>query len=249
MNKTLKVLHTSDLHSQYHGLLTQLETIEGLDLWIDTGDFFPNHTRGDRSVEPRFQEKWAGEERTNIAARLARVCIARNIKVLTVGGNHDYVSLAGLLQRAGMPAGTVYDLSLAKAPVSLCGLVFAGFREIQFIAGEWNGETELADFRHIVDRAMDHNPDILLTHSPAGGILDEYPGGHATKHDGIPYLTSYLMNRPHRVTHHLFGHVHEDGGKTLEVAGILFSNAAHKADGNLLEIPCSTDTATPDQAT
>lgn len=238
MTKILKVLHTSDLHSKYHKLLEQLESIEGLDLWVDTGDFFPNQTRGESAVEFKYQTKWASSERTDIAARLAKVCLARNIKVLTVGGNHDYTSLAGLLSIAGMPPSTVYDLSSSKVSVTLCGLVFAGFREIPYIAGEWNGETELADFRRIVDEALAHDPDVLITHSPAGGILDEYPGGPQMRHDGIPYLTSYLMNKPHKVSHHLFGHVHEDGGKTIELGGILFSNAAHKAEGNLLEISC-----------
>lgn len=232
---TVRVLHTSDLHSRYHRLEELLGTIEGLDLWIDTGDFFPNKTRGIREVEQVYQRKWALDW-TNIAERLAKICIDRNIKVLSIGGNHDYTSLAGLLRLAGMPEGTAYDLSSATRSVRLHGLQFAGFREIPYIEGEWNGETHLGEFKHIVDRAMDHGPDVLLTHAPPDGILDAMD--FQNTHEGIPYLTSYLMNRPHNVRYHLFGHIHEDGGKTCEIGGILFSNAANVVGGNLLEISC-----------
>lgn len=235
----LKVLHTSDLHSQYHRLLERLQEIEGLDIWIDTGDFFPNKTRGDTNIEPRYQEKWACEY-TDIASRLAKICIERDIRVISVSGNHDYVSLARLLRRAGMPAVTVSDLSSAKVSVTVHGLVFAGFREIPFIAGEWNGETELGGFKHLVDRVMDAHPDVLVTHAPSGGILDRYTSGTTIKQDGIPYLTSFMMNKPHTVTHHLFGHSHEQGGEQCEVGSIHFSNAATNVEGNLLEIPCKT---------
>ena len=43
----MRALHTSDLHGECRTLLVQLSSIEGLDLWIDTGDFFPNWSRGD----------------------------------------------------------------------------------------------------------------------------------------------------------------------------------------------------------
>lgn len=231
----LRALHTSDLHSRYHKLEELLGDIEGLDLWIDTGDFFPNKTRGTRHVETNYQRRWALHW-ARIAGRLAKICLARGIKVLSVSGNHDYVSLADLLKQSGMPEDTVYDLSSARSSVRLHGLQFAGFREIPYLIGEWNGETHLGEFKHIVDRAMDHGPDVLLTHCPPGGILDARLEGSRPVHEGIPYLTSYLMHRPHNVRYHLFGHVHESGGNTLEEGGILFSNAADVVGGNLLEL-------------
>lgn len=228
----VRVLHTSDLHARYHRLEELLGTIEGLDLWIDTGDFFPNKTRGVRDVETTYQRRWATSW-TNIAARIAKICIARGIKVLSVSGNHDYTSLVGLLRQAGMTEGTAYDLSSAERSVRLCGLQFAGFREIPWLEGEWNGEQHLGEFKNIVDRAMSHDPDVLLTHCPPDGILDAM--GFKDAHEGIPYLTSYLMNHPHNARYHLFGHIHESGGKTIERGGILFSNAATEVSGNLLE--------------
>ena len=70
-----------------------------------------------------------------------------------------------------------------------------------------------------------------MTHCPPGGILDDATGGG---HYGIPYITSCLMNTPHSVRAHLFGHIHGDGGKTKTEGDVLFSNAAAVHDGNYL---------------
>ena len=134
------IFHTSDLHGSYHGLLTQLAQIENLDIWVDTGDFFPNKTRG-TSVEKSYQMKWALDY-TKIAHRIAEICMERNISVVSVSGNHDYVSLADLLKVAGMSGNNVFDLSSASHSATVHGIKFAGFREIPYIAGEWAGETE-----------------------------------------------------------------------------------------------------------
>lgn len=230
-----RVLHTSDLHGHYHRLEQLLGTIDSLDLWIDTGDFFPNKTRGDRRIEPGHQWRWATKH-TRIGERLAKICVDRGITVLSVGGNHDYVSLSQVLRGAGMPEGSTYDLSDSRgASVTVCGLRFAGFREIPWIEGEWNGETPDGGFRELVDRVLDLSPgpDVLLTHAPASGILDD---PHYRYHCGIPYLTQALMYRDHSIRYHLFGHVHEQGGQTVDRGGILFSNAAASPVGNLLEI-------------
>lgn len=155
--------------------------------------------------------------------------------MVSVGGNHDYVSLAGLITQA-CPKAEAYDLARPgkKSGVVVRGLRFAGFREVNYLEGEWNGELHPAGFKAVVDETMDQEPDVLVTHSPAARILDAIGEGHS---DGISYLTTYLTYRPHQVRAHLFGHVHEDGGKTLEEMGILFSNAAKQPTGNFLELP------------
>lgn len=226
-----KILHTSDLHGAYHELLVQLETIPDLNIWVDTGDFFPNKTRG-TAVEAGYQQKWATNH-TKIASRIAQICNVRNISVISVSGNHDYVSLASLLHLNGMNADSAHDLSSPKKSVTVHGHKFAGFREIPYIDGEWKGEINLAAFRDIVNEAMSHNPDILVTHAPPGGILDNSSYGGAW---GVPYITSYLMNNSHMVKLHMFGHVHGDGGKQVSEGGIQFSNAASIHSGNIIEV-------------
>lgn len=206
----LRVLHSSDLHGSYKDLLRKLN--EGnYDVWIDTGDFFPNKTRGFAPVEVVHQRRWF-----QVYKRLGeRIAEALNGKpLISVSGNHDYVSLARLCAEAGAET---HDLSVGHC-AQVCGLKFAGFREINWIAGEWKGETP--DLRPVVDNAMLHDPDILVTHAPPQGILDGEFGY------GIASLTSELMYRNHRIKAHLFGHTHAHGGCSTERAGIQFYNGA-----------------------
>lgn len=50
---TLRILHSSDLHGQWRKLLT----VEDFDIWVDTGDFLPNISRGE-SIEAAWQTGW-----------------------------------------------------------------------------------------------------------------------------------------------------------------------------------------------
>lgn len=63
--------------------------------------------------------------------------------------------------------------------------------------------------------------DILVTHGPPSGILDNVGRGI---HAGCPEL----LKRVQRVTpqYHFFGHIHEDGGKQLTEGSTTFVNAA-----------------------
>jgi len=203
----MKILHSSDLHSHYEGL----SSFSDFDLWIDTGDFFPNKTRGDREVEVGFQKEWAGSN--NLGELLAKWLDGRPL--VSIGGNHDYTSLANLVRESG---GEAFDLS--EGPVEIAGMTFAGFREIPWIFGEWNGETH--DLSNLVRNAIGADPDILVTHAPPAGILDtrQYRGG-------IEGLTMALNYQPHRIKYHFFGHIHGNGGKAVDEMGIKFVNGAN----------------------
>ena len=190
------ILHTSDLHGNYKKLLAALEG--DFDVWVDTGDFFPNKTRGDRSVEVPFQAKWAGWK--NLGERIVEGLAGRPL--ISVGGNHDYISLAALVRDAG---GTAFDVS--EGPAQVSGLTFAGFREIPWIAGEWNGETLGPDFTAIVEETFAANPDILVTPGPAAGLLDDKAHG-----GGVVQLASALTWQPHNVKAHFFGHIQRGWG-------------------------------------
>jgi len=211
----MKILHTSDIHGGYGRVLEAL-TSGDHDVWVDSGDFFPNKTRGDRTIEPAWQTKWSGWKK--IGDRLVAALAGR--PMVCVGGNHDYVDLAAIVRDAG---GTAFNLT--DGPATVGGRVFAGFREIPYIAGEWNGE--IHDFSEVVSKVMGENPDVLVTHGPASGLLDQASDGRPC---GVRSLTTQLMYAPHNVKAHLFGHIHDQGGSTLEKAGILFSNAATAAN-------------------
>lgn len=209
----VNILHTSDLHGQYKVALKALAT-DGYDLWIDTGDFFPNKTRGERAIEVRHQTKWFGFK--NLGERIVKALNGRPL--ISVGGNHDYVCLAALVRDAG---GEAYDLS--DGPVNTNGLTFAGCREVPWIAGEWNGETFGPDFTSIVEGVFASDPDVLVTHAPAAGILDDKAHG-----GGIAQITSTLTWQNHKVCAHFFGHIHETQGSVSEM-GIQFINGSGKA--------------------
>lgn len=202
----MRIAHVSDIHGHY----STLDRLGGdaPDLWVITGDFFPNKTRGHAETETRWQTNWFGYKSFSIRRRLL------GAPVLLVPGNHDYANLAGLLRRDGVDAREV-----APEGCTFGGLRFAGFGHIPIIAGEWNRESTTQELYDLTHRTLDCDPDVLLTHAPPDGILNgSYPG--------IGPLTTALTYRPHRVTHHFFGHSHEDGGKSVEHMGITFVNSA-----------------------
>ena len=208
----MRILHTSDIHGQYHKVLEALEA-GGFDVWVDTGDFFPNKTRGNRAEEIRYQNRFAILK--NVGARVVEILNGRPL--ISVGGNHDYISLAQLVRDAG---GTAFDLTEGATTVN--GKTFAGFREVPYIMGEWNGETHSSDFGPIVDATMASNPDVLVTHAPPAGIMNN------KTHGGVGQLTNALSWTPHKVSTHFFGHIHSTQGVQTEM-DIKFINGAGEA--------------------
>lgn len=202
----MKIAHASDLHGAYETL--DIAGEERPDLWVFTGDFFPNHTRGIAEIETPWQTRWFAWKAEEILSRL------RGAPVLLVPGNHDYANLARLLRIVGVEAHEV-----TPEGIDFRGVKFAGFGHIPFIAGEWNREATQPELHNLTHAALDSEPDVLLTHSPPQGILN----GH---YPGIGSITTALTYRPHRVRHHLFGHAHVDGGLSVEHMGVTFTNSA-----------------------
>jgi Icc-related predicted phosphoesterase len=205
-----RIYHSSDLHGNWEKLFDAPD----FDVWVDSGDFFDNETRGDRAIEPEFQTNSLLEN--GMLERIVRWLNGRPL--ICIPGNHDYVDLAGLVRWAG---GTAWNLT--SGSVEIVGVKFAGFREIPWIAGEWNGETH--DFSEVIEKTFGTQPDVLVTHAPAGGILD----GGSGKGYGIPALASALTWVPHTIKAHLFGHTHECGGRVENEMGVMFANGAGTA--------------------
>lgn len=202
----MKVAHFSDVHGHISSLAQIPGDVEAL---ISTGDFFPNSTRGIREVEVPFQTEWFKINQEEIFRVLGGRPIA------CVDGNHDYVSLGTLLVEAGYP-GIVVPVN-PDSVQDFLGFKVAGFREIPYIAGEWNGETFGPEIHGLCDTVLQTECEILLTHTPPKGILS---GDY-----GCSSLSNLLAYSHHNVRYHLFGHCHTDHG-TMEDMGIFFSNAA-----------------------
>lgn len=201
-------LHFSDIHSDLNLLrraVSELESKgEGFDCWINTGDFFPNLPHGGLVVaEQAYQRGWFGMVKKELFE------ILQGKPVVTVDGNHDFVSLGGLLKEHGYP-GLVFEVKLGET-VEFNGLRFRGFPHIPWCGGCWNHELGQTEMERVVRQTFDCEPnsvDVLLTHAPPAGILSG-PWG-------IPSLTAKLQYVTHGFRYHLFGHVHEKPGKHSE---------------------------------
>ncbi len=76
-----------------------------------------------------------------------------------------------------------------------------------------NSEFELEQ----IYQAIPHDTDILITHNPPYGIFDDIPDYHTGKtiYTGSPSLRHAIEEIQPKI--HLFGHIHEHGGKTLTI--------------------------------
>lgn len=203
----MRVLHSSDLHGVWSNLFSQKD----FDVWLDTGDFFPNMTRG-KAGERSYQRNLLLD--TDVAKYLVDWLDGRPL--ISVPGNHDYADLALILNIFG-----AITYTITPKGVTVGGLKFAGFREVPWLSGEWNGEQY--GFDKVVAETMASDPDILVTHAPPGGILDECPD---KKTGGVSELTTALTYQTHKIKAHFFGHIHEFGGQTVDEMGIRFINGA-----------------------
>lgn len=211
----VKVLHASDLHGYLNMIVEANKLVEQADMLLFTGDMLPNQTRGNVTHEIAFQTMWWGLMGSTVSDLRRMV---GDKPVVVVNGNHDFVDLAFLLRKSGFP--NVVSITPNKL-VEVCGLTFAGFSNINFIAGEWMFETHYPEMAEVVDKTLALMPDVLVTHAPPLGILDD-------DNYGVRPLSMTVKYEPEKVTfrYHFFGHCHDNGGKNEEVNGITFYNGA-----------------------
>lgn len=207
-------LHFSDLHSRLHLLNEHLQSLKDMkfDCWINTGDFFPNLPHGGLvENERRYQEGWFLQVKEYLFELLD------GKPVITVDGNHDFISLADMLVKHGYP-GEVYKIEQGKT-LEFMGLKFKGFQHIPWCGGCWNHEVDVSSMEKIVRQTFDgaEDVDVLLTHTPPQDIL--------ACQWGVPALRDKLLFTTHGFRYHMFGHVHESPGQH-EQNYIKFFNSA-----------------------
>ena len=247
--RKLKILHSSDLHGQWQLPLKYRD--QAFDIYVDSGDYLPNATRG-TNVEVAYQKGWLAMDKLDFRrwgqSMLERIygnreealrwlptanslppytgSVAKSLTTWLAGRPMLSVpgnhDYASLVDALKKEGAQAVDLTRGYADVG--GLRFSGIREITYLEGEWAGETRKEDFREVVERLMAEEPDVILTHNPPYGILDLEKKTQLKR--GIEALTSYLTFRPHNVKAVLFGHLHDQGGRQIKEMDILFSNAA-----------------------
>jgi len=223
----MKIGHFSDNHGHLDRLLF---TSDIPDLWISSGDFFPDkpdlvfHPVTNKPMSSsEYQKYWFNNKNCpfpNSAGMSASDIIIKRLNgkpIICVDGNHDFACLAECLIENGCPNVIHIDNKKGQQSVEIGGLVFAGFREIPYIAGYFAGEASDNQLRQIVKETMDCEPDVLVTHCPPTSILDNGFGVFPLFHS--------LATGEHKIKHHFFGHVHQRNG-IKEQMDIIFYNSA-----------------------
>lgn len=204
-----RAAHTSDTH----GALLPLRT-PGV-IVFHSGDFLPNETRGDRKIEPIYQENWMLANRQELQEWL------RDRIFVFCAGNHDFYDPVPLLKSFGVAA-----VNVTNREENVCGLRVYGFPYIPEIKGEWNYETDLATMQRRVEE-IPHGLDVLMAHCPPAGILceEDWKLGNTSLANWISYGDPASL--PKLL---LCGHFHGSHGiRYLPMegtAGVVVSNAA-----------------------
>jgi Icc-related predicted phosphoesterase len=155
---------------------------------------------------------------------------ALNIKVkIFIAGNHDFLfEKNGIQARSFIPDGVIY---LQDSAVEVEGVKIYGspttpeFMDWAFMAKR--GE----DIRRYWEK-IPTDTDILITHGPPHGILDQTIEGI---HAGCEELkTKVFQIRP---KYHVFGHIHEAYGQQLEDEVTFVNASIVNADYNVVNKP------------
>ena len=216
MIKKINICHSSDQHGNIH--LIADSYVHNIDLYVLTGDFFPNLGRPIQPIrEKRYQQNWIANNIKDFTT------ITKGKPIICVDGNHDFACLADELIFHGVP--NVHKIEVGKV-INMFGLVWAGYPNIPYIYSEWNHETFIPEMKQIVNQTLDLHPDILVTHAPAQGFLS---GGF-----GCSVLSNKLIYTKHKIKWHFCGHLHEAHNINEKNYNWKVSNAA--TTSNILQL-------------
>lgn len=213
----MKILHTSDQHSNLHLLEEALG--EDWDVWVDTGDLLPNLQTIPSNVQAEIENQIRWVERKLAPLVAAHI---RGRPAIFLPGNHDFIDVAPYLQKIGVRAHALWkDHQVSPQPLMVEGERFSGFPHVPAFGGVWSYEA--MRFGRLIEGLRRAKPTILCTHAPPYGVLD-HSLLHPTKW-GLVDVARYQNTERTNIKLHLFGHIHQAAG-TMERNGILFSNAA-----------------------
>lgn len=201
--ETLKIACVSDCH----GLLDWAD-LPKVDALIIAGDYCPNFVRGPN--DGIYQKAWLEKEFIPFLEVLPYK------KIFIVAGNHDWVHLS---QRINFPANTTY---LQDAE-----LVYEGFK---FYGSPWQpwfydwafnfSQKDYVKEATAIWSKIPSDTDVLITHGPAYGILDECEDGRRV---GCSILAQRIKDVKPKL--HVAGHIHHSNG-VLEQGGTTHINAS-----------------------
>lgn len=143
---------------------------------------------------------------------------------IIISGNHDFCyenHSHNMAVKLSKEAGIVY---LQDSGIEIDGVNFWGSPWTPFF---FNWAFNLQRGEEIAKKwaLIPENTNVLITHGPPFGILDEAPRGvMQTEHVGCEELTKRIGDLPN-LKAHVFGHIHHSYG-TKQVGPCLFVNAS-----------------------
>ena len=206
------------------------------DLYVCIGNMLPNHplpiTEAENDWEAFYKAKICPRHETYRQGKYIRGLLSRRsllgnpeAPIVLVRGNRDFVSLSKMF------GGEVYEIG-TSATIFHLGirgqeLRIGGFRGVSVDMGVWSDELQDEDLSKLVS-GLPQELDILVTHSPAYGMMDHVSGyGGRPQRWGIKPLTNYLedqllVNGPLRVhafgyVPSCFGYIHRDVGGRKDI--------------------------------
>jgi len=202
------ICHASDIH----GNLKLIQPLPNVDCFVLSGDIAPNmrYPRCDehRRAEYEYQAQWYREQATTLQQ------LFEDKPVLVVDGNHDFYPVHLGLEDAKINVRRITPSGIVLAtPDNAAGLMFAGFPDIPYIAGDWNHESSSYAIQVQCEAVLMTMPDVLVTHAPPHHVLDNVYGEHV----GSPEIRRLVLeDMPNgKLKAHLFGHIHEGRGTCL----------------------------------
>ncbi len=194
----MRVAVTSDTHGRQNWVMPQC------DVFVHAGDITG---RGSIEETSRFAARLRDEMSSPHGPRHA----------IIIPGNHDQC-----FELFPTPVRELFGKNvhvLLDEAVTLDGVRFYGspwtppFMRWHFMADE----RRLA----ALYSGMPDTLDMLVTHSPPRGILDP---GWQEAHVGSTAMADAVATR--KITHHVFGHLHDAGGQSIQIGATTFHNVA-----------------------
>ncbi len=210
--RSLRVLIGSDYHCTPHLLERALEQIPSCDWYINCGDFCSQAGAQPQAGKQGFHPKGKHE------VDLLRIFLTQVDQLgkpwIFVPGNHDPSAsvLAPLAGEQGIIATETTLITLLGLRVLLvpwtppCG---------------WNWTLTSSRLKEILATHSQTQADVVITHAPPRGILDEKSKWYHRRTPTLKPLVEAIQPR-----YYFCGHMHYDGGKQITQGNTLFVNAA-----------------------
>jgi Icc-related predicted phosphoesterase len=200
--RAVKLIAVSDTHNRAEQVV-----IPDGDVLVHAGDLTMKGSRGEMERAAR----WLGSLRARFRA------------VVAIPGNHDFGAESDPGGSRALFEG--YGITwLVDEPAVVDGVSFYGspwqpwFLDWAFNLPRYDGGVAA----RAVWAKIPAEVDVLITHGPPRGILDE-TAGDDSEHVGCPHLLAAVQQR--RIAAHVFGHIHEGYGREQH-GGTLFVNAS-----------------------